>query len=166
MKYRKCVCLVAAAAAMTPLMLTGCQLGSSASLGPDSVQLQQARDAVLASTDWSGKTDVTIEMLDYGYRPREVRLKLGQPYRITLVNHGSVNHYFTAPEFLSSVATRKVEVRNQVEVKAPVFTSFELQGRGGSLDIYLVPMTKGSYRAHCHMKDHLSLGIEGTLIVE
>lgn len=151
---------------MVALVLAGCQWGSTAGTETDRVETQHARDAVLASADWSKKIDLTIELLDYGYRPREVRLKSGQPYRITLVNYGSVNHYFTAPEFLGSVATRKVEVRNQAEVKAPVFTGFELQGRGGSLDVYLVPMTKGRYRAHCHMKDHLSLGIEGVLIVE
>lgn len=166
MKNRTRACLVAATGALAALMLAGCHLASSAGIHSDWIPPQHARDAVLASTDWNKKTDITIEMLDYGYRPREVRLKSGQPYRITLVNHGSVNHYFTAPEFLASVATRKVEVRNHAEVKAPVFTSFELQGRGGSLDVYLVPLAKGSYRAHCHMKDHLSLGIEGVLIVE
>lgn len=158
--------LSAVLVALAPLVLAGCQMGSAPGMDSESARLQSARDAVLASADWDKKIDITIEMRDYGYRPREVRLKSGQPYRITLVNYGSVSHYFTAPEFLASVATRKVEVRNQAEVKAPVFASFELQGRGGSLDVYFVPMTKGQYRAHCHIKDHLSLGIEGVLIVE
>lgn len=158
--------LFAVVVALAPLVLAGCQMASTAGMDTESTRLQSARDAVLASADWDKKIDITIEMRDYGYRPREVKLKSGQPYRITLVNLGSENHYFTAPEFLASVATRKVEVRHQAEVKAPVFTSFELNGRGGSLDVYLVPMTKGQYRAHCHIKDHLKLNIEGVLIVE
>lgn len=125
-----------------------------------------ARAAALAAADWNRMTDVSIEMHDYGYRPREIRLRAGQPYRLRLFNNGGVSHYFTAPEFLATVATRKAEVPHQAEVKAATFTSFELHGRGGTLDVYFIPLVRGTYRAHCHIKDHLPLGIEGTLIVE
>jgi uncharacterized cupredoxin-like copper-binding protein len=128
--------------------------------------MQARRDAVLAGADWTRVVDLRIEMLDYGYRPRELRLRVGQPYRLSLVNNGSVNHYFTAPEFFAAIATRKAEVPRHAEFKAPVFTSFEVYGRGGSLDVYFVPIVKGTYRAHCHMKDHLALGIEGSLVIE
>lgn len=145
------------------LALSGCH----GVLWPRAVgDLQQQREAALAAADWTKQVNLEIEMLDYGYRPREVRLKVGQPYRLTLVNHGSVNHYFTAPEFFSSVATRKAEVPRQAEIKGQTFTAFEVYGRGGTIDYYFVPLVKGSYRAHCHIKDHLALAIEGVLIVE
>jgi plastocyanin len=146
-------------------MLLGCQAVPPV-VAPNADAMQARRQAALTAADWKQMSTVTIEMLDYGYRPRELRLRVGQPYRLTLVNSGSVNHYFTALEFFASVATRKVEVPRQAEVKAEVFTSFELWGRGGTLDMYFVPLIKGTYRAHCHMKDHLALGIEGVIVVE
>ena len=128
--------------------------------------LQVRREAVLAAADWSKVIPLTIEMHDYGYRTRELRLKAGQPYRLTLTNIGGTKHYFTAPEFLAAVATRKAEVPHQAEFKAPVFTSFEVFPRGGTLDLYFVPMIKGSYRAHCHLKDHERFNIEAKVVIE
>ena len=148
-------------AAIGVLALAACQAG------PEVRQPQQAeRDAALAAADWSRMTDLSIEMLDYGYRPREIKLEAGRPYRLRLSNSGSVSHYFSAPEFFASVASRKAEVPHQAEVKAAVFTSFEVHPRGGSVDFYFVPLVRGTYRAHCHIKDHLPLNIEGFLVVE
>lgn len=166
MQRRKAEATRLAVLAIAAALLAGCQSGG--------VWMAQAggsidaalRDATIRDADWDKKVDVTITIRDYGYQPRELRLRAGQPYRITLVNQGSVPHYFTAPVFLQSAATRKVEVRHQAEVKAPVFSGFELKPRGGSLDVYLVPLRAGTYRAYCHIKDHLAMGVEGTLIVE
>lgn len=159
---RTATCLAAALAAG---ILSACA-GPFADRASAADAMQARRDATLAGADWKTKQDISIEMHDYGYRPRELRLKAGQPYRLTLVNTGSVSHYFTAPEFFAAVAARKAEVPRQVEVKAAVFTSFEVHGRGGTVDFYFVPLEKGRYRAHCHIKDHLPLGIEGILVVE
>ena len=159
---RTATCLAAALAAG---ILSACA-GPSAGGAAAADAMQARRDAAITTADWNAKQDLSIEMHDYGYRPRELRLKAGQPYRLTLVNNGSVSHYFTAPEFFAGVAARKAEVPRQVEVKAAVFTSFEVHGRGGTVDIYFVPLEKGRFRAHCHIKDHLPLGIEGILIVE
>ncbi len=156
----------AALAAAGIFMLAACQSAPAREVSPGADELQQQRETVLAAADWSKKIDLTIEMHDHGYRPRELRLKSGQPYRIRIFNNGGVNHYFTAPEFFHASATRKAEVPNVAEFKAPVFTSFEVYARGGALDLYVVPMRKGSYRAHCHLKDHLKLDTEAILIVE
>ena len=165
MQPRKLATRLLAALAVASLV-AGC--GGAMTAGPEGAAAvtQAQREAALRDADWAKMADATITIRDYGYLPRELRLRAGQPYRLTLVNQGSVPHYFTAPEFLGTVATRKVEVRNQAEVKAPVFTSFEVYPRGGSLDIYLIPLRTGTYRAYCHMKDHLAMGVEGVLIVE
>lgn len=152
-------------AAAAFLALPACH-GGPAMRAPTALPTPAERETALASADWSRMSDVSIEMLDYGYRPREIRLKVGQPYRLRFANNGSVPHYFTAPEFFASVASRKAEVAHHAEVKASVFASFEVHGRGGSLDFYFVPLVRGTYRAHCHMKDHLALNIEGVLVVE
>lgn len=153
-------------AAVATLTLSACHGGLDVQVRPDADGMQQQRDAVLAAADWSRMESLTVQMLDYGYRPRELRMKAGQPYRLTLVNTGAVSHYFAAPEFFAAVAARKAEVPNVAEVKAPVFTSFEVYPRGGTIDLYFVPLVKGRYRAHCHIKDHLPLKIEAELIVE
>ncbi|MDH4094780.1 MAG: hypothetical protein OEV81_08335 [Betaproteobacteria bacterium] len=152
------------ALALAAVLVAGCH-GAAAPHAPASASEWHGNGA-MGAADWSKQLDVTITIRDYGYLPRELRLRAGQPYRLTLVNYGSVPHYFVAPEFLASVATRKVEVREQAEIKAPVFTSFELRPRGGSLDVYLVPLRPGTYRAYCHVKDHLAMGVEGRIVVE
>lgn len=151
------------ALAFAAVILSGC---AAPGVNPPADPMQQRRVAALAGADWSTIQSVSVEMHDHGYRPRELRLKAGQPYKLTLVNNGAVSHYFTAPEFFASVAARKAEVPRQAEVKAAVFTSFEVHGRGGAVDFYFVPLEKGTFRAHCHIKDHLPLGIEGVLVVE
>ena len=153
-------------AAAATLVLGGCHGELAGNVRPVADGMQPQRDTALAAADWSQAESVTIQLLDYGYRPRELRLKAGKPYRLTLVNTGSVSHYFVAPEFFAAVATRKAEVPHVAEFKASVFTSFEVYPRGGTLDFYFVPLVKGKYRAHCHIKDHLPLKIEADLIVE
>lgn len=153
-------------AVVATFFLSGCHGGLDGRVRSDADGMQQQRDAALAAADWSRTESLTIQMLDYGYRPRELRMKAGQPYRLTVVNTGAVSHYFVAPEFFEAVATRKAEVPNVAEFKAPVFTSFEVYPRGGTLDFYFVPLVKGRYRAHCHIKDHLPLKIEADLVVE
>lgn len=125
-----------------------------------------SRAAALAAADWSNRIDINLEMHDYGYRPREFRLRVGQPYRLLIANTGSVSHYFNAPEFFAAVASRKAEVPRVAEVKAEVFSSFEVHGRGGTLEYYFVPLVPGTYRAHCHIKDHLELNIEAFITIE
>lgn len=51
-----------------------------------------AARAAREAADWSLRVDLTIEMMDYGYRPKDLRLKAGQPYRVTPVSYGAVNH--------------------------------------------------------------------------
>lgn len=152
------------ALALAAVILSGCVTPGADRAAAD--PMQERRVAALAGADWNTMHSLAVEMHDHGYRPRELRLKAGQPYKLTLVNNGAVSHYFTAPEFFASVAARKAEVPRQAEVKAAVFTSFEVHGRGGAVDFYFVPLEKGTFRAHCHIKDHLPLGIEGILIVE
>lgn len=123
-------------------------------------------DRIVAAADWSRTVDVRVELRDAGFTPREIRLKAGQPYRLTLVNLGVNNHYFNAPEFYRTIAARKAEVPRFAEFKAPHFTTFELFAAGGTMDLWFVPLEKGRYRAHCHLGNHAEMGVEGHVIVE
>ncbi len=125
-----------------------------------------ASAAALAQADWSKATHIVVEMLNYKFQPDELHFKANQPYRLTLRNASIHNHYFTAPEFFRSTATRKAMVAGRAEVKAPYFTAFEVLKRVGEVDIYLVPLVKGRYRAVCDMQEHREYNIEGTIFVE
>ena len=153
--------LVAAAA-----LLAACH---GAHVGPDAPETGASAAAHgdrYGGVDWTKVEHVKVEMMEYGYRPRELRLKVGRPYRLTLINYGSYNHYFNAAEFLRTVDTRKAVVQRYAEVKAPYFTAFEVFSRGGTIDVYFIPRQRGTFTAHCHLEDHRGRGVEGRIVVE
>lgn len=121
---------------------------------------------IVESADWERVQDVAIVLRDAGFEPRELRLKVGQPYRLTFLNAGVNNHYFNADEFLASIAVRKAQVPRQAEMKAPRFSNFEIFAAGGTMELWFVPLEKGRFRAHCHLGNHAEMGVEGHLIVE
>lgn len=124
------------------------------------------RKEALARADWNKTIDVRIELRDQGFIPSTLRLNSMQPYRLTIVNNGANTHYFDAPEFLHAIAARKVEVKGQAEIKAEYFSQFEVMRRGGEMDLYFIPVAKGSYQVHCHLENHAAEGVEGTITIE
>lgn len=124
------------------------------------------RAEILAEADWNKMEEVRIELRDQGFVPKTLKLKAMQPYRLTIVNNGANTHYFNAPEFLRGIAARKVEVKGQAEIKAEYFSQFELMRRGGEMELYFVPVTKGRYHVHCHLEGHAAEGVDGTITIE
>lgn len=121
---------------------------------------------IVKDTDWEKMETITVEMDEFSYNPETITFKAGQAYKLELKNIGEKKHYFTAPEFYKAIATRKVQSNQDGEIKAPYFTAIELMV-GGQLDIYFVPVTKGSYPVYCTVKDHRDVeGMEGSLIIE
>lgn len=164
MRLRRALIVVIALAS------TGCQFGWSpvARLhsGGQAGLSEEALQATAEKADWSRVVDLTIRLRDYGFAPDELRLRVGQPYRLTVINIGGHGHYFNAPEFMRSVATRHVVVRDQVEVKGQKFSSFEVARRGGRFELEFVPLAKGTYRAYCHLEGDAHRGVEGRIIVQ
>lgn len=154
--------------ALSAAWIAACQVtpdGGGAREGATSMSAK-AEIAALEAANWDHAIDVRIELRDYGLTPGELRLKRGQPYRLTVFNSGGHAHYFDAPEFLNTVATRYVTVRDQVEIKAPHFSSFEVARRGGEFSIEFVPLVKGDYLARCHFEGDVHQGVRGRIIVE
>lgn len=157
-------------------LVSGCQgygngelrsRSETAATGTASVLARDASlEAEIARANWTRAVELKVELRDYGFNPAEVRLKAGQPYRLTVVNIGGHSHYFNAPDFLRTIATRQVDVKDQVEVKGQNFSSFEVARRGGSFTIEFVPLVKGSYRAYCHLEGDPHRGVEGRFIVQ
>lgn len=126
----------------------------------------EERARVVAQADWSRAKSVRIDLRDAGFLPQELRLLAGQPYRLTLTNMGVNNHYFNAPEFFASIATRRAEVPRHAEIYTSRIDRFEVFAAGGTVDLWFVPLEKGRYRAHCHLGNHAEMGVEGSIIVE
>jgi uncharacterized cupredoxin-like copper-binding protein len=118
------------------------------------------------AANWNAMETVTVTLDEHSYEPSELRFKAGKAYKLQLKNVGKKDHYFTAEKFFRAVAWRKAMVEKQGEIKAPFFTAFEPLKNGGQIDLYFVPVTKGSYEVICTIEDHKQQGMSGTLIIE
>jgi uncharacterized cupredoxin-like copper-binding protein len=121
---------------------------------------------IVKSADWDTMQTVTVKMNEFEYMPEDLVLKAGQPYKLELINIGKKKHYYTAPEFFKSIATRKVQSNKDGEIKAPYFLALEMMADGGQLDLYFVPVKKGVFPVICTIDDHQDQGMEGTITVE
>lgn len=118
------------------------------------------------AADWNAIETLTVTLDEHSFEPAELRFKAGRAYKLELKNVGKKDHYFTAEKFFRAVAWRKAMVNRQAEVKAPYFTAFEPLKNGGQVDLYFVPVTRGSYEVVCTIEDHKQLGMSGTLVIE
>lgn len=123
-------------------------------------------EEIVKQADWKALQTITVSIEEHSYTPENIKLVAGQPYKLELKNVGEKDHYFTAPEFFKNVAWRKAMVNGQAEIKALYFTAVEILKKGGQLDLYFVPVNKGSYAAYCTIDDHREKGMEGTITVE
>lgn len=151
----------AAAVAASMVLLGGCQ-----TLAPQAPDYVTNAAEIVKATDWSKMETVTVTIDEHSYAPQKLVFKAGQPYKLQLKNAGQKDHYFTAPEFYKSIATRKAMVNKYAEIKAPYFDAFEILKTSGQIDLYFVPVVKGTYKSYCTIEDHRDKGMEGLIIVE
>jgi uncharacterized cupredoxin-like copper-binding protein len=145
------------------LLAAGVLLAGSVAASDD--YIRDYADRVKAA-DWSAVETLTVALDEHSFEPSELRFKAGKAYKLQLKNVGKKDHYFTAEKFFRSVAWRKVMVDRQGEIKAPYFTAFEPLKNGGQIDLYFVPVTRGSYEVICTIDDHKQQGMTGTLFIE
>lgn len=122
--------------------------------------------SIVKAADWNKMETVVVEMGEYHYHPMDMKLKAGQPYKLELKNVGEKDHYYTAPAFFRSVAWRKLMVNKQAEIKVDYVNALEVLKKGGQLDLYVIPVNKGTYPVYCTIDDHREKGMEGTVIIE
>jgi uncharacterized cupredoxin-like copper-binding protein len=121
---------------------------------------------IVKKADWKTMETVRVTMGEMFYEPDELVFKAGQPYKLELVNVGKKKHYFTARHFYKAIATRKVQSNKDGEIKAPYFLALEIMADGGQLDLYFVPVKKGTYPVYCTIDTHREEGSEGTITIE
>ena len=97
-------------------------------------------------------------------------LNIGTGYKITLSNAGTnEKHYFTAPDFFKSLATRKAQ-DSHGEIKVPYFNAVELRNNssGTATDLYVVPKDSDvgdGFHAYCTVGTHAENGMRSTVVV-
>lgn len=117
------------------------------------------------AADWSEMKTVSVYLSEFAFSPDELAFRAGTPYKLQIVNKGRTKHYFTAEEFFKAIATRKVQSNSDGEIKAPYFTALEIFP-GRSLDLYFIPVEKGSYDLECTVKGHAEKGMVGHIVIE
>ncbi len=121
---------------------------------------------IVKAADWKKMKTVTVEMVEMEYGPDELVFEAGQPYKLILKNNGKKKHYFTAPEFYKAIATRKVQSNKDGEIKVPYLNALEMMADGGQLDLYFVPVKKGTFPVYCTIDDHRTEGMEGSITIK
>lgn len=119
---------------------------------------------IVKVADWKQMQTVTIKIGEHDYAPDELKLKLNTPYKIALTNTATKPHYWTAPKFFRSVATRKVQTA-EAEIKAPYFDAIEVNPKG-TAELFVVPVKAGVFEVFCTIEDHREKGMEGKIVVE
>jgi len=123
---------------------------------------------IVKAANWNEMETVTIELSEHDFEPKDLKLKANKAYRLVIKNTGEADHYYTAVEFFKSVAWRKVQTPRPHggEIKAPYFTAVEVYKKGGSVELFIVPVKKGSYEVVCTIDDHKEKGMTGSITVE
>ena len=121
---------------------------------------------IVEAADWTTMKTVTVDIDTHTYTPDTLTFKAGQPYRLVFKNRSKKEkHYFTAPEFYRAIATRKVHARGLGDIRAPYFTALEIMRNGGQLELYFVPVTKGTFEAYCTLTNHRERGMDAKIVI-
>ena len=121
---------------------------------------------IVKAADWKTMKTVTVNIGESEYGTDELVFEAGQPYKLELKNVSKKKHYFTSPEFYRAIATRKVQANGMGEIKVPYLLALELLPKGGQLDLYFVPVTKGKYEVYCTIDKHREEGMEGAITIQ
>ena len=104
------------------------------------------------------------------FKPNHIELETGKAYKIVFKNTDNVKHEFAAPEFVTKVFTRKVEVlgadgKMVAEVKGAI-NEVEVAG-GGTVEWFIVPVQTGKdIEMECAIEGHKEAGMFGTVTIK
>ena len=107
------------------------------------------------------RATVEVEMVEFAFRPRIIRLEAGQPARIVLRNRGQIAHQFVT-DYLRAVAVRLSS--HTLDVEAPGLDLVRVDP-GGSARLEFLPRRKGRFTVACTIEGHREAGMHGILEV-
>jgi uncharacterized cupredoxin-like copper-binding protein len=104
------------------------------------------------------------------FKPNHVDFETGKAYKIVFKNIDKIKHEFAAPEFVTKIFTRKVEVLGAdgkmiAEVKGAI-NEVEV-GPGGTAEWFIVPIQTGdNIPVECALEGHKEAGMVGTFTIK
>ena len=103
------------------------------------------------------------------FKPNHIDLETGKAYKLVFKNVDKIKHEFAAPEFVTKVFTRKVEVLGAdgemiAEVKGAI-NEVEV-GPGGTVEWFIVPIQTGTdIPTECAIEGHKEAGMVGSVTI-
>jgi uncharacterized cupredoxin-like copper-binding protein len=101
--------------------------------------------------------EMDVVMFDYRFEPDHLTFKHDVHYRLHLENRGKETHEFTAPTFFATSRIDNPDVLNRDRSEV-------LMQPGDKRDIFLTPLTPGTYDLRC--ADHDWYGMVGGITVK
>lgn len=100
---------------------------------------------------------VDVVMIDYRFEPDHLTFVHGVYYRLHMENRGKETHEFTAPTFFATTAVDNPDVLSNEHTEV-------LLQPGEKKDVYLTPLTAGTFDLRC--ADHDWNGMVGGITVK
>jgi uncharacterized cupredoxin-like copper-binding protein len=108
------------------------------------------------ATDWSKANKVTVQTVEYAFKPASLTFHQSVAYRLRIDNQGKETHEFTAPDFFKAIEIRDAKPLNADR------TEIEVQP-GQHKDLYFVAKQQGSFDLRC--ADHDWAGMVGDITI-
>jgi len=108
------------------------------------------------ATDWSKAQKVTVQTVEYAFKPASLTFHQGVAYRLRIDNQGKETHEFTAPDFFKAIEMRDAKPLNADR------TEIDVQP-GQHKDLYFVAGQLGSFDLRC--ADHDWAGMVGGITI-
>ena len=118
----------------------------------------------VAAADWPRAVPLEMTLAEFKYVPATLRLRVGEPYRLRLVNRGIEAHDLTSRAFFKAIAVQKL-VGPKGELAAPHLESIGV-GAGQAKELYFVPVVRGTYSFDCDEPLHALFGMTGEAVIE
>ena len=104
-------------------------------------------------------TPISITLTNYAFTPSALNLKAGVTYHIHLINNGSKDHNFSAPEFFAASQIAP-------EDGAKIAKGIVALDSGQSVDITVTPDHPGTFPIECTHFMHKMMGMHGNIVVQ
>lgn len=115
----------------------------------------------MLATGETSRATIEVEMVEFAFRPRSIRLEVGKPVRLVLRNRGLIAHQLEAG-YLRQVNMRVLN--DALHLEAPGLDVARLNP-GGSAALEFLPRRKGRFAFACTIEGHREAGMTGVLDV-
>ena len=150
-----------AGAAVLIVALSACGTSQSKSTTVGGAQ------AVTAQLPATATQQVTIDAREFSFTPNTVRLTVGQPEQLTMINVGQVDHDIKSAMPIKDLSYQKADNDADEQVTNAAQGVFDLDfNQGHSAQITFTPTQAGTFQFYCDEPGHKEGGMIGTFIVQ